>query len=1481
MKQLFSLSATFAGSLGRVFLVFIGSWLLLAQLVATAQPTGAPLPNTPYWEWQNPLPTGYDLLAAHVFNDSTAVVVGAHGTALKTRNYGRTWQTLNVGTTDRLTHVSFANELVGWVAVLTPPTDQYPITRPYAGIGEVRRTTDGGLTWTRQQIDNSGTQIRTLKAISPTEAYVGYEELICTNPNLSCGGYATPRLRRTTNGGQSWTLVNTAYPLLQFVTPGVGIAWRAVQGNSTMLLRTRDGGQTFRDITPVLEQDRYYGPAVFTDSLHGWVTSGTFYNHYPPNLYRTQDGGRTWTAQHARADFLNPERPARGLAFADSLHGVAILDGGAALVTADGGRTWQEARDAATNSTGLVVNSTETIWANPGGHGYWSVGAAGRVTASADDGRTWTSYLRDLTAGNDPGGTQLKQVTMLDATHGWAWGPRRLLRTADRGVSWDVFRTDSISGMPLTYGYLRAASFTDRDTGCVVIQSGVYDANRSWLQASIVRTTDGGRHWTPQLQLPYVPRQPYNLNTNLGGLQALRFGTAQRAVLVGDSGTIFATQDGGRTWSRRPSPTRRRLTDVAWAGPAGRTVYVSGDSATLCRSDDGGLSWRAVRIDSASFMITVGQFYPAAMRPEQPVRGIVFTSPEVGYMTDADQGVYKTTNGGRTWANTTNLRWFSTLRGLNSRAAYSLNLHFRTPQEGWYFGDDSFRTTDAGHTWTKLPVVLGDALGSPMAGGGGVLADSYNAWLVGTGGRILHYSEKFIQAAPTTQTTYAPGQTLTLAFAATNVTSTDFRVQLSNRAGRFRAGEVLEVGRGTTSPLPVTLPASLPAGTAYRLRVVLGDSSVLGADNGQDLDIAPVPLPDLVVSTTQTVAGGAYNNVTVTGTGRLFLTADLSVAGAMVVQAGGVVQAGVGSSSAPCSTISGPGSFALADGATLFICSPDGLSASGTTGGVQVSGARTFSSRATYYYNASTAQVTGAGLPSEVRNLGGGFNGGPLTLTQPLAVREVVLVDNADLLTNDRLLTLLSDSVGTGLIYNRGTGLVVGTATVQRHIAGPNRGLGYRHYSSPVSGNALADLATPGFAPVLTAAYNTAAVPGLVTPFPTVFGYDQSRLATASNNFSPFDKGWVVPTALTAGQGYAVNIAGTEKVDFTGTPRTGDLPLTLARNAGPTAAEAGWHLVGNPYPAPLDWRLVQNGADRQNLDAAMYVFESSSQYAGQYRSYTNGLGGGDPLIASSQGFFVRVSSGQTSGALTFRNAHRLTTFGATTFRRTTTDLRPQLQLTLAGATGPADELVVYFEAGATPAADGEFDAVKLANPSGLNLAALAATGQPLAIDGRPLLGAQPVLVPLSVDVPAAGAYVLTVAELRNLAAGMTLWLRDNARGTLTPLAPGTQYAFTLGGFGAPGRFALEFRPGTATANAAQALAAQVQLAPNPTHGSLTLTLPVGARATTVQVLNALGQLVRTYASAPATLDLSGLPAGVYAVRVQLAGELVTKRVVLQ
>ena len=62
------------------------------------------------------------------------------------------------------------------------------------------------------------------------------------------------------------------------------------------------------------------------------------------------------------------------------------------------------------------------------------------------------------------------------------------------------------------------------------------------------------------------------------------------------------------------------------------------------------------------------------------------------------------------------------------------------------------------------------------------------------------------------------------------------------------------------------------------------------------------------------------------------------------------------------------GSFTLSSGATLGIGDSAGITSSGTTGNVRVSGTRTFSTGANYIYEGG-AQSTGSGLPGTVNNL--------------------------------------------------------------------------------------------------------------------------------------------------------------------------------------------------------------------------------------------------------------------------------------------------------------------------------------------------------------------------------------------------------------------------------------------------------------------------------------------------------------------------------
>jgi hypothetical protein len=675
----------------------------------------------------------------------------------------------------------------------------------------------------------------------------------------------------------------------------------------------------------------------------------------------------------------------------------------------------------------------------------------------------------------------------------------------------------------------------------------------------------------------------------------------------------------------------------------------------------------------------------------------------------------------------------------------------------------------------------------------------------------------------------------------------------------------------SATQITTTVPAGATSGP-------ISVTTAVGTATSSASFTVPTSAPtDLVVSTAQSISG-SYNNVTITGTGLATLTGPLTVTGTLTVQNGGSLTTG-------CHSIGGSGSFVLAAGATLSICDAQGITASGSTGAVQLTGSRSFSPEASYVYNGSQAQVTGNGLPATVRNLTLS-NAAGLTLSQPLALNQVLTLTNGVLTTGGQPLTLLSDANGTALVVNV-AGTVGGNVTVQRYISPAlNAGPGYRHLTAPVGNTTVADLATGPFSPVVNPVYNTSATPNAVTPFPTVFGYDQARQnSSPATGYSTFDKGWFSPAsttdALQPGRGYTVNLAAGLTPDFVGTLNNGTQTLSLARSTG---AEAGWQLVGNPYPAPLDWSRV-TPADRPGLNAAMYVYESTGAYVGRYRSYVNGIG--NPVLPLGQGFFVRVADSMSTGTLTFRNAQRLTAPDATPLLRgTAADTRPQLQLSLRGA-GTRDDAYVYAEAGATAGVEAEFDAPKLPNATGLNLAVLAGRA-PLAIAGVAPFTATTVL-PLQLQVPAPGAYTLQAEQLLHFAAGTAVYLRDAQTGQDQLLTPQTSYRFTLAGTSAGTRFSLLFRPSGVTATAT-ALSSQLLLYPNPTQSSFTLSLAaasLGSRAEAV-LYNALGQAVQRQVlpvvanRLQAEFHTAQLPIGVYTLRLTLAdGTQLTKRVIKQ
>jgi acetyl esterase/lipase len=654
--------------------------------------------------------------------------------------------------------------------------------------------------------------------------------------------------------------------------------------------------------------------------------------------------------------------------------------------------------------------------------------------------------------------------------------------------------------------------------------------------------------------------------------------------------------------------------------------------------------------------------------------------------------------------------------------------------------------------------------------------------------------------------------------------------------------------------------------------------------------LAPFALPSLVINTTTAVAPGVYQDITI-NSGTATLSGNVTVYGTLVTKS----QSGqpTGALNTNCFVVDGPGNFDLQAGATLRICDAAGISASGATGAIRNTGTRTFSPDASYAYTGLGNQATGTGLPATVRELAVAVPAGSaLALTSALQISQKLTPTSGTLDNSTQALTLLSGAGGTALV-TPGAGTLSRSFTLQRYLdPSANPGAGYRHLSLPFDYGTFIGVTGPSYAPVFTQAYNTSARPDLVTPFPTVFAYDQRRATTSlATSYNEFDKGWLVPAdpgqaqpglPSRRGLGYAVNLPAGQTLSLSGplSRNNEDIAVTLAATATPTA---GWHLLGNPFASALSWDGVSIPA---GMSGAMYIFVSTAQYAGNYRSYINGVGGAGATIPLGQAFFVRSLS-SAPVTLTMPVSARITDFAAAntqTVQRSTADARPRLALTLAGNSPvPAlgirpvlDEAYLYQEAGATTGTDAAYDAVKLPNPSGLNLATVAG-GEALAINGLPVAGA-PATVPLAVGVPTPGSYVLTAAELANYAPGA--------------LAAGTRYAFTLAGTSAPGRFALELSAaGVLATSPAQALAAGLQVWPNPASGGfrVALPLPAGAAAPVVaELTNALGQTVRRLPLAVAAgqvlggeVSVRGLAPGVYQLHLTVAGTALVRRVVVE
>jgi hypothetical protein len=183
--------------------------------------------------------------------------------------------------------------------------------------------------------------------------------------------------------------------------------------------------------------------------------------------------------------------------------------------------------------------------------------------------------------------------------------------------------------------------------------------------------------------------------------------------------------------------------------------------------------------------------------------------------------------------------------------------------------------------------------------------------------------------------------------------------------------------------------------------------------------------------------------------------------------------------------------------------------------------------------------------------------------------------------------------------------------------------------------------------------------------------------------------------ALENGRGYSVFVrdTGTPTINVRGTLRFGDVGIALT-STGSEPDAAGFNLVGNPYPAPINWDLVTLPGGVSSTISMIDNVSNGGLGGGQFVYYVQGgpnVGTFTGDIGSGQAFWVETTSGTT---LTFSESHKSSEINPVIVREK--QIANLLRINVEG-NGKRDEAVVYLKDKATDNYDIRYDALKREN----------------------------------------------------------------------------------------------------------------------------------------------------------------------------------------
>ncbi len=290
--------------------------------------------------------TGNDLLGVHFPTEQVGYAVGKNASILKTTNAGSSWQNLNLSANYPgywFWDVHFTGVDTGFVVGESDATTAN--TMNAGGEGIVLRTYNGGLNWTTVYTNNPAISgvvpIRDLFVLNKDTVYVcGGAEAV--------GAMGNSEIRRSTNGGATWTQVGAInyqdamlggmfflngnkgflgiYESVFGMTNPATASWLSTNNGTTFAMSNIPNGSI----------SNWWFASDFPKPQTGYMCRSDGAGPGAPYLRKTTNGGNTWT----EAPFSGASGTLKGMVFYDVDTGYVCGWAGVIYKTINAGTTW-------------------------------------------------------------------------------------------------------------------------------------------------------------------------------------------------------------------------------------------------------------------------------------------------------------------------------------------------------------------------------------------------------------------------------------------------------------------------------------------------------------------------------------------------------------------------------------------------------------------------------------------------------------------------------------------------------------------------------------------------------------------------------------------------------------------------------------------------------------------------------------------------------------------------------------------------------------------------------------------------------------------------------------------------------------------------------------------------------------------------------------------------------------------------------------